>query len=68
MSVDKSFIHAFWSFIFVVTFLTGCHIVEVNMVQRAIIEEGDGIASTHENAEQSDRKDSDAMQFVVPLK
>ncbi len=46
----------------------GCHIVEVNMVQRAIIEEGDGIASTHENAEKSDRQESDAMQFVVPLK
>ena len=68
MSIDKSFIYAFWSFLFVITFLTGCHIVEVNMVQRAIIEEGDGIASTHENAESIAKQESDAMEIVVPLK
>ncbi len=68
MNIDKSFIRGFWSFIFVVMFLTGCHIVEINMVQRAIIEEGDGIASTHENAESIAKQESDAMELVVPLK
>ena len=48
--------------------ITGCHLVEINMVQRAIIEEGDGIASTHENAESIAKHESDAMELVVPLK
>ena len=55
-------------FITPLTMVTGCHLVEINMVQRAIIEEGDGIASTHENAESLAKHESDAMQFVVPLK
>ncbi len=52
----------------IATFFASCHIVEVNMVQRAIIEEGDGIASTHENAESIAKQESEAMELVVPLK
>ena len=46
--------------------MAGCNLIEVNMVQRAIIEDGDGIASSHLN--KAVKQESDSMKLVVPIK
>jgi len=46
----------------------GCHIIEVNMVQRSILEEDYGTNNSHSNLEKKNRQESDAMKFIVPFK
>jgi len=53
--------------ILLLTFLlSGCHLVEVNMVQRATLEEGSGITSSQQDTT-LDREEN-SMELVVPLK
>ena len=46
----------------------GCHIIEVNMVQRSILEDGDGTNNSHSNLEKKYRQESDSMKLIVPIK
>jgi hypothetical protein len=56
------------SFMFLGAILTGCHLVEVNMVQRSIVDVGDGTTDGYSNAEKEEDKEEVNMKFAVPLK
>jgi len=50
----------------IASMLVGCTFIELNMVQRAIIEDGDGIASSHRD--KAVKQESDSMKLIVPIK
>ncbi len=50
----------------IITQLLGCTFIELNMVQRAIIEDGDGTSNSH--LDKAIKQESDSMELVVPIK
>ena len=46
--------------------VAGCHIIEVNMVQRANLDKGDGTVSSMK--EITSKKESDKLELIVPIK
>ncbi len=44
----------------------GCNLIEVNMVQRAVIEDGEGIS--HRSLETNLEEENNQMELVVPLR
>jgi len=47
-------------------FINGCTFAEINIVQRAVIEDGQGI--THQSADKALREESNKMELIVPIK
>ncbi len=46
--------------------LTGCNLIEVNMVQRSITDVGDGTVDSYTSDD--DKTNEDTMKVIVPIK
>ncbi len=49
-----------------IIFLQGCQLLEINIVQRSLLTDGQGIESS--SVETNLRKEESNMKFAVPLK
>jgi len=54
-------------FILIVLLLAGCTLVEVNMVQRDIVDKGDDTKDVY-SKDGDTKEESDALELVVPIK
>ena len=50
----------------VMILFTGCQLIEINIVQRAVIESGEDLSS--ESLDHNLREETSQMRLVVPLK
>jgi len=46
--------------------IVGCNLVEINMVNRSIMDRGDGTSSSHQ--EVTTKEDEDKLELIVPIK
>ena len=54
------------SIIAFILFIHGCQFIEINIVQRAVIEKGQGLSTS--SVDKTLKKESDQMELIVPLK